>query len=428
MTTPSKQSRACRAVIQKSLGATVLALMCGPVVSQPAALETQPANAPMQTPAFDGQTRAPGVTTDVQFDVVTIAQGLELPWAVEFLPDGEFLVTERPGRLRIVRADGSLSAPLEGLPAIDYTRQGGLMDVVLDPDFASNQMIYFSFSEKGEGDTNHTALASARLVTGVQPRLENTQVIYRQAPSLPSAFHFGSRLVFAPDNTLLMTQGERGAMPFRAQAQQLDSLLGKVIRIHRDGSIPADNPFVTQDNARGEIWSYGHRNSSAMAYRPGTQELWMVEHGTRGGDELNLIKRGANYGWPDAAYGIEYQGQAIGEGTTAVAGTEQPVYYWDPVIAPGGMAFYAGDLFPKWRDSLFVTGLNSLYVARLTLDGQRVVGEERLLSDQQVRWRDVAQGPDGALYLTTDPCGNGRTCTPEELKSGKLVKLVPAQH
>lgn len=402
-----------------------LVLMAGAVSAQ-LPLETGAANAPAQEPAFEGQTRAPELAANVAFKTTVVADGLEFPWAVEFLPGGQFLVTERPGRLRLIRPDGTVSAPLAGLPAIQFSRQGGLMDIALDPDFANNSLVYLSFSEAAEDGASHTALARGRLVMGGNPRLEDVDVIYRQSPSVVSPFHFGSRIVFAADGTLLMIQGERGASQFREQAQQLDSLLGKLIRIHTDGSVPADNPFVGRPDARGEIWSYGHRNSSAMAFRPGTGELWMIEHGTRGGDEINIIERGADYGWPDAAYGIEYQGQAIGEGNTTSPGSVQPIYYWDPVIAPGGMGFYQGELFPEWQGSLFVTGLNSLYVARLTLDGQRVIGEERLLEDWQVRWRDVTEGPDGALYLTTDPCGNGRDCTDEQRQSGQLIRLDPA--
>lgn len=406
--------------------AIALLIWSGGTLAQAPNPENQAPNAESQQPAFSGQTRAPESAVEQAFELVTIAGGLEFPWAVEFLPDGSFLVTERPGRLRVIAADGSMSDPLQGLPAIDYSRQGGLMDVALDPDFASNQTIFFSFSESADGNANHTALARARLVLGSQPRLEDTQVIYRQQPSTPSPFHFGSRIVFAADKTLLMIQGERGADQYRPQAQALDSLLGKLVRLNRDGSIPTDNPFAGQAGARGEIWSYGHRNSSALAFRPGTDELWEVEHGTRGGDEINIIERGGNYGWPDAAYGIEYMGQPIAEGATTAPGTIQPVYYWDPVIAPGGMAFYNGDLFPDWKGSLFVTGLNSRYVARLTLDGQRIVGEERLLEDVDTRWRDIAQGPDGAIYLTTDPCGNGGRCSEAERSAGRLIKLVPA--
>lgn len=403
-----------------------LALM-GPVVLAQPPLETEEANAPWQEPAFDGQTRAPEMNAGVTFQAIVIADGLEFPWAVEFLPDERFLVTERPGRLRIVEPDGTVSAPLAGLPAIQFSRQGGVLDVALDPDFANNNLVYLSFSEATGSDASHTALARGRLVTGANPKLDEVEVIYRQSPSVVSPFHFGSRIVFAADGTVLMIQGERGAAQYREQSQQLDSLLGKLVRINTDGSVPADNPFVATPGARGEIWSYGHRNSSAMAFRPGTDELWVIEHGARGGDEINIIERGANYGWPDAAYGVEYQsGQAIGEGLTTSPGSVQPIYYWDPVIAPGGMGFYQGELIPEWQGSLFVTGLNSMYLARLTLDGQRVIGEERLLEDWQVRWRDVAEGPDGALYLTTDPCGNGRECTDEQRLSGKLIKLVPA--
>jgi glucose/arabinose dehydrogenase len=393
-----------------------VAVVSTAVLAQQQGVDPQPPNAPNQKPAFDGQTRAPERKTNVAFDVVTVAEGLQAPWSLEFLPDGRMLVTERPGRLRIVAADGTLSAPVAGLPPVDARGQGGLLDVALDPDFATSRLVYWSFAEPQEGGTNNTAVARGRLVDGAEPRLDAVQVIYHQAPSVASRGHFGSRLAFGNDGTLFISQGDRQNTANRELVQRMDTLIGKIVRINRDGSIPQDNPFVGQAGARPEIWSIGHRNSQAAAIHPETGELWEVEHGTRGGDELNIARKGRNYGWPDAAYGIEYQGAPIREGLTAREGTEQPIYYWDPVIAPSGMMFYTGNLFPAWKGSLFIGGLASTNLVRLDLKGDRVVGEERLLRDLQPdpeRIRDVKQGPDGAVYVVTDSA------------EGRVLKLVP---
>ena len=376
-------------------------------------LETQPPNAPSQRPAFAGQTRAPLATDRVAFDTVVVARGLEHPWALAFLPDGAMLVTERPGRLRIVGKDGALSPPVAGLPAVDAREQGGLLDVVLDPAFADTQRVYWSYAEPGERG-NTTAVARGRLVRDGAPRLADVEVIWRMKPALDSTKHFGSRLVFARDGTLFVATGERSIDEGRPHAQRLDGTLGKVVRIRPDGSVPDDNPFTGRAGAAPEIYSYGHRNIQAAALHPETGELWVVEHGTRGGDEINVVHPGKNYGWPVIAYGLEYTGGKIGEGRTQADGMEQPIYYWDPVLAPSGMAFYTGDRFPAWKGDLFVGGLAAKHVARLELDGTRVVGEERLLVDR-ARFRDVRVGPDGGLYLLTDAA------------EGELLELVPAR-
>jgi glucose/arabinose dehydrogenase len=379
-----------------------------------AGVDSRPPNAPSQRPAFEGQTRAPARASDAAFDVVTVAEGLEHPWSVAFLPDGRMLVTERPGRLRIVAADGTLSEPVSGLPRVESTRQGGLLDVVLDPDFASNRLIYWSYAERRNDGTNNTAVARGRLVDGATPRLEDVESIFHQEPSLDSALHFGSRLVFARDGTLFITLGDRSIPQGRMQAQLMESLLGKIVRLNPDGSVPGDNPFVGVPGARPEIWSIGHRNIQAATLHPETGELWEVEHGTRGGDELNIARKGLDYGWPTIAYGIEYRGDPITGGLTQNEGMEQPIYYWDPVIAPSGMTFYTGDLFPDWRGDLFIGGLASTHLVRLEVDGARITGEERLLGDEVGdRIRDVEQGPDGALYVLTDE------------DNGRLLKLVP---
>jgi glucose/arabinose dehydrogenase len=335
-----------------------------------------------------------------------------------FLPGGRMLVTERPGRMRIVGADGKLSEPLAGLPAVDARGQGGLLDVALDPQFASNRLVYWSYAEPREGGVNNSAVARGRLVEEGTPRLENVEVIFHQVPSLDSRLHFGGRLVFARDGTLFVTLGDRSITEGRMQAQRLDGLLGKIVRLNRDGSVPKDNPFVGKEGVRPEIWSIGHRNVQAATLHPSTGELWEVEHGTRGGDEINIARKGKDYGWPTIAYGIEYKGNPITGGITAKEGMEQPLYYWDPVIAPSGMVFYTGSLFPAWKGNLFIGGMASTNLVRLVIDGEKVLGEERLLRDLKPtpeRIRDVDQGPDGALYLLTDS------------PKGRVLKLAPAK-
>ena len=379
-------------------------------------INTQPPNAPDQKPAFPWQTRAPERKSNVPFEVVTVARGLSFPWGMAFLPDGRILVTEKnPGRLRIVNADGTMSAPVEGLPAVDARNQGGLLDVIPDPAFAKNQLIYWSYAEPRETGENNTAVARGKFVDGTPPKVENVEVIFHQVPSLKSALHFGGRLVWRRDGTLFVTLGDRSITEGRMQAQRLDGLLGKIVRINSDGTIPKDNPFVGKEGVRPEIWSLGHRNIQAATLHPQTGELWEVEHGTRGGDEINIARKGKDYGWPTIAYGIEYKGQPITGGITAKEGMEQPLYYWDPVIAPSGMVFYTGKMFPQWAGNLFIGGMASMNLVRLTVKGERVLDEERLLRDLQpapARIRDVNQGPDGALYLLTDA------------EQGQLLKIV----
>ena len=390
-------------------------------VAQVAAAQTpadpRPANNPAQKPAFAGQTDAPEQKLGVAFDVVTVAEGLQNPWSVAFLPGGKMLVTERPGRLRVVTADGKLSEPVAGIPPVFARGQGGLLDVVLDPAFATNNVIYWSFAEPRENNENNTAVARGKFVDdAAAPRVEDVQVIYHQRPSMNSPLHFGSRLVFGRDGTLFVTQGDRSIIPGRMQAQKLESGLGKIVRINTDGSIPKDNPFAGKDGALPEIYSYGHRNLQAAALTPSTGELWEIEHGTRGGDEINIVRKGKDYGWPTIAYGIEYQGGPITGGIQQQAGMEQPIYYWDPIIGPSGMTFYNGSLFPQWQGNLFVGGHGSRDLVRLTLNGDKITGEERLLKDLGPKGeaiRDVRTGPDGALYLLTDGA------------QGKLLKLVP---
>lgn len=350
------------------------------------------------------------------FRVETVASGLQNPWALAFLPDGRMLVTERPGRIRIVGKDGKLSAPVEGVPPVAAVGQGGLLDIALAPDFSQSKTIYFTFAEprgpNGASQPNSTSAASARLVEEKgAAKLENVKVIFRQEPAYPGGFHFGSRIAVARDGSLFITTGERN---LKTPSQDLKQDLGKVIHINADGSIPKDNPFVGNKNARPEIWSYGHRNIQGAAIHPVTGKLWINEHGPKGGDEINIPEKGKNYGWPVIGFGVDYSGAVMHE-STSKEGMEQPIYHWTPSIAPSGMAFYTADAFPNWRGNLFSGALALTHLNRLELDGEKVVKEERLLGDLKTRIRDVRQGPDGFLYLLTDA------------KDGKLLRLVPAK-
>ena len=333
-----------------------------------------------------------------QLEVQTIASGLVNPWALAFLADGRMLVTERPGRMRIVSSDGQLSPALKGVPDVWATGQGGLLDVVTDRAFKQNNTIYFCFSERTAGG-GRTAVARAKLVDGDAPRLDDVKVIFRQQGPLSSGNHYGCRIAQARDGNLFVTLGEH--FSHRDEAQNLGNHLGKLIRITPDGTAPNDNPFVGRDGARPEIWSYGHRNEQGLAINPASGEVWEIEHGPRGGDEVNIIGKGKNYGWPVIGYGIDYNGTKIHASTTK-DGMEQPIKYWVPSIAPSGMAFYTGKLFPKWDGSLFTGALAGKMLVRLSLNGNSVTGEERLLQDLNERIRDVRQGPDGALWLLTD--------------------------
>jgi glucose/arabinose dehydrogenase len=333
-------------------------------------------------------------------DVQTITKGLEHPWSLAFLLDKRMLVTERPGRLRVVGPDGRVSEPLTGVPQVYASGQGGLLDVALSPAFDKDRLVYLSFAESGEGGAG-TAVARGRLG---ERGLENTQVIWRQQPKVGGSNHWGSRIVFRPDGTLFVTLGER--FNHSERAQDLSATLGKVVRINPDGSAPRDNPFVNRAGARPEIWSYGHRNVQAAALHPETGQLWTVEHGARGGDELNQPEAGKNYGWPVISYGTHYSFLKIGEGT-AKPGMEQPVYYWDPVIAPSGMVFYTGDLFVGWKNNILIGSLTPGLLVRLVMKDGKVAQEERYLGDLRERIRDVRQASDGSLYLLTD-AGNGQ--------------------
>lgn len=362
-------------------------------------LETRAATTAGQSPAFAGQTRICGVRSNVAFDVTVVAGGLVHPWAVEPLPDGSLLVTEKPGRMRVVSAAGTVSDPITGLPPIDARGQGGLLDVALSPSFASDRTIFWSFTEPRNGG-NGTSVARG-VLSADHRSVEGARIIFRALPTYDNTMHFGSRLVFDDHGRLFLTTGERSDAAMRQHAQRLDGHLGKVMRINADGTVPTDNPFAGRSDAQPEIWSLGHRNIQAIAFDP-RGRLWVIEHGPRGGDEVNLIEKGKNYGWPIQAYGVEYSGSPISGASPAPRDFEQPRYYWDPVIAPSGAQFYTGGAFPAWRNSLFIGGLSSRRLVRLTFDGDRVSGEEHLLNDRSKRIRDVRQGPDGNLYVVTD--------------------------
>lgn len=356
-------------------------------------------------------TRAPAPAVSPPITVEVVARGLAHPWALQFLPDGRMLVTERPGRLKIVGRDGRIGEPVTGVPAVLAQNQGGLLDLALAPDFASSGMLFLSYSEPRSNGVNGTAVARARLVEeGARARLDELRVIFRQEPGGGGGLHFGSRIAIARDGHLFVTLGDR--YHGRDFAQDLSRHWGKVVRIAADGSAPKDNPFAGRQDARPEIWSYGHRNAQSAAIHPDTGALWTIEHGAQGGDEINIPRAGRNYGWPVITYGRDYSGAKIGEGPSRT-GMEQPVYYWDPSIAPSGMAFYTGALIPQWRGNLFVGALSGQHLARLVLDGEKVVAEERLLGDQGARIRDVRQGREGALYVLTDST------------DGRILRLLP---
>lgn len=367
-------------------------------------------------PALIGSPRAQAVsapervsTQDYELLVETVASGLEHPWSLAFLPDGAMLVTERAGAIRLVTADGRVSDPLAGTPQVADINQGGMLDIALDPNFAENRRVYMAFAEdRGDGIGLSVARAALDREDGA---FGTPQVIFRQMPAVSGGRHFGSRLVFHPDGTLFITAGDRGS--YSDESQEPGNHIGAIMRINPDGLIPKGNPHENMEGWAPEIWSIGHRNVQGAAMRPGTEQFWAHEHGARGGDEVNLIEPGLNYGWPVIAYGVHYSGAPIGEGTHE-EGMMQPVYYWDPSIAPSGMAFYDGTVFPQWRGDLFVGALAGRLLSRLTFAGDAVIAEEQMLGELGQRIRDVRNGPDGALYLLTDA------------ENGRILRLVPA--
>lgn len=362
-------------------------------------VETEKPNANYK-PAFEGQTRINGVKTITPYEVKIIAQGLSNPWAVTSLPDGRLVITEKSGTMRIATTSGNISEPIAGFPEVDNRNQGGLLDVAPAPDFEISRMLYFTFAEK-KPQGSLTAVGKGKL-SADESKIENFRVIFRAIPYFDNSMHFGSRIVFDKNGNIFVSTGERSDLATRPNAQLLDNGHGKVLHITPEGKPVEGNPFINTPGALPEIYSYGHRNAQGLDIHPATGELWLSEMGPRGGDEINLIKPGKNYGWATIGYGIEYSGKKVGDGITQKEGMEQPVYYWDPVLSPSGMTFYNSDVIPEWKNNLFIGGLSSKHIARIVIKDNKVVGEERLLEDENQRFRDVGMGNDGALYAVTD--------------------------
>lgn len=362
-------------------------------------VETAKANTDY-VPAFQGQTRINGVKTKTPYEVTVIAEGLNSPWAVTPLPDGRLLITQKSGTLRISTTTGAVGAPISGFPQVDDRSQGGLLDVAVSPDFATSRLLFFTLAES-TSNGSLTAVGKGRL-SDDETKIDNFQIIFRAIPYFNNSMHFGSRIVFSANGNIFVSTGERSDLATRPNAQKLNTGHGKVIHITPDGKPVAGNPFLNTSGALPEIYSYGHRNPQGLDIHPTTGELWLSEMGPRGGDEINIIKPGKNYGWPIITYGIEYGGEKIGAGITQQTGLEQPIYYWDPVLSPSGMTFYSSNVIPEWQNNLFIGGLSSKHIARLVIVNNKVTGEERLLADQNQRFRDVTQGKDGALYAVTD--------------------------
>ena len=351
-------------------------------------------------PAFEGQTRVSGLQTNTPYQGVVIATALTSPWGIKSLPDGRLLITEKTGTMRIATTAGVLSAPITGIPAVNAANQGGLLGLTIDPDFATNRMIYWVYAEATTGG-NNTAVAKGKL-SADEKTIEGATVIYRAKPANGSALHYGGRILFDKSGFLVVSTGERSVLETRPLAQSVSSGLGKVVRLTKEGQPATGNPTFTGTGALPELYTIGHRNPQGLALNPTTGEIWLSEHGPRGGDEINRLKSGANYGWPTITYGIEYSGEKVGAGIQQQDGLEQPVYYWDPVVSPSGMTFYTGNRVPEWQNSLFIGALSGMHIVRLAIKDNKVVGEERLLASENQRFRDVTQGNDGALYAITD--------------------------
>ncbi|MDB5191581.1 MAG: glucose dehydrogenase [Segetibacter sp.] len=375
-------------------------------VIDPSATDTT--GAPVETrspnsnykPAFPGQTRIGSVKTTTPYEGKVLSKDLKRPWGITTLPDGRFLITQKEGTMRIATTTGQLSAAITGIPPVNSGGQGGLLGVTIDPQFATNRMVYWVFSESTSAG-NLTAVAKGSL-SADEKRIENASIIYRATPAFPNTMHYGGRILVDKSGNLIVSTGERSDLETRPQAQHLNSALGKIVRITKDGQPATGNPFMGQSGARPELYSYGHRNVQGLAFHPETGDLWESEMGPQGGDELNRIQPGLNYGWPTIGYGLEYSGQKVGAGITQQAGMEQPVYYWDPVLSPSGMTFCSSNNIAEWKNNLFMTGLNSQHIARLVIKNNKVTGEERLLANEGQRFRDITVGKDGALYAITD--------------------------
>jgi glucose/arabinose dehydrogenase len=351
--------------------------------------------------AFAGQTRVGAVKTQTPYAAKVLTDGLKSPWAVKSLPDGRLIITEKSGVMRIAKVSGELSKPITGAPAVNSDGQGGLLGITIDPNFQKNRMIYWTFSENVTGGT-HTSVAKGKL-SADETKIEGATVIYQATPAHKGNLHYGGRIIFDKSGNLFVSTGERSDKVTRPQAQELNSSLGKIVHITTDGKPVAGNPFIGKEGAKPELYSYGHRNVQGLTFHPVTGELFSNEFGPRGGDEINHVQAGKNYGWPTITYGIEYSGKQIGEPVIQQKeGMEQPVYYWDPSVSPSGMTFYSGNMFSEWKNNLFVGCLSGMHIARLIIENNRVVGEERLLTEESQRFRDVTQGKDGALYAVTD--------------------------
>jgi glucose/arabinose dehydrogenase len=362
-------------------------------------VETKSPNSDYQ-PAFAGQTRIAGVKTATPFQGTAIASSLNRPWGITALPDGRLLITEKEGTMRLATTGGQIGEAITGIPEVNAAGQGGLLGITTDPDFTANRMVYWVFSEN-TAEGNLTAVAKGKLSPD-ERRIENATVIYRATPAYRGNLHYGGRIVVDKNGNLFVSTGERSDLATRPQAQDLKSALGKIVHITRDGQPAGGNAFAGRNDARPELYSYGHRNVQGLAFHPETGDLWETEMGPRGGDELNRIEPGKNYGWPVIGYGLEYSGQKVGSGITQQSGMEQPIYYWDPVISPSGMTFYSGDAIAEWKNNVFIGGLSGSHIARLVIKNNKIVGEERLLADEGQRFRDITQGKDGALYAITD--------------------------
>lgn len=364
-----------------------------------ASVETKEPNSKYKS-AFIGQTRIPGIKTSTKYSFKVLTEKLNSPWGMTSLPDGRLLITEKAGNLRIVKSTGEISEKITGLPKVDENGQGGLLGITLDPDFVQNRMVYWAFAEPVSGG-NHTAVAKGRL-SNDESKIENSVIIYRATPSHKGNLHFGGRVLFDKNGYLFISTGERSDKSTRPQAQALNSSLGKIIRITKDGQPAPGNVLASTKGARPELYSYGHRNVQGLTINPESGDLWSNEFGPRGGDEINHVVAGNNYGWPTITYGIEYGGSKIGDAIQQKEGMMQPVYYWDPSVSPSGMTFYTGSQIEEWKNNLFVGCLSGMYIARLVIKDNKVIGEERLLSEEFQRFRDVQQGKDGALYAVTD--------------------------